>query len=224
LLQDVNLTTEQYIAKLALRTAIADWVRRTFVDPQEATAQEVAASYETRQKELTIPVSIWLERIVVNAAGDQEARGKAHTAAVAARARVAAGQSFAAVVPSVTEGSAPPPAAGAFSQARVQESQLPPPVLSALHSLEAGEISPVLELPNAFVLLRWRDRHASRQPSLNQVAAGLELNLKENKGHERFAAYLEALKQEAGLVFYLPLDPPTSRSEPPASQGSLLLP
>lgn len=203
LLQEEGITREQYLAELALRTAITDWVRRTFVAPQEASREEAQRLYDSRRQELLAPETLRLERIVVPAAAGSASRGQAQERAAQLRRAVGAGTRFA-VAPSAVGAAAGPP--GAWDAARVTPKELPPEIQAALARLEAGEISPVIELPEAFAMVRWDDRVPGRQITFADVEPGLRENVKEDKGRAQFRTYLSGLRQEAKVVLYPPLE------------------
>jgi hypothetical protein len=78
----------------------------------------------------------------------------------------------------------------------------------------------VIELPDAFALVLWKDRLPGRQLPFAEVEPGLRENVKEDKGRALFRTYLNDLRQEAKVEIYPPLEDRASTwpglPEPPA--------
>ena len=207
-LRENGLSAEVYVRRLAVRTAIADWVKRRFVDSQEVGEEELPAGFERLKTELGLPETILLERVLApqTVAGDAgDAGGREALARV--REMVAAGVALsetAARLEAEAPGSGLPVVR--FDRRRIACSALPEAVAEAVKGLEAGEVSGIVELPGALVLLRWQDRIPARLRTLAEVAGEVRDRLRSEKGRAAFAAFLKEQREARNVVIYPPLE------------------
>jgi len=207
-LRENGLSREKYVARLALRTAISDWVKHRFIDPQEISDEELRAGYEARKDSLALPETIQVERILTpRNVRDPDQKQASRELLVRVRQAIAEGVPFSeaadAVLPEREED-----IPARYDRQRLAPAALPPTVLEAAAQLEAGEVSEILVLPSAFALLRWQDRLPPRELALPEVADGLRDTLKSDKGRAVFAVFLKELRQEKNVVISPPLEDP----------------
>jgi hypothetical protein len=98
--------------------------------------------------------------------------------------------------------------AALYDRQRIACSALPELVAETVAQLEPGEVSGVVELPGALVLLRWQDRIPARLRELGEVTDELRTKLKEEKGRAAFGTFLREQREARGVIIYPPLEDP----------------
>lgn len=201
-LRENGLSREVYVRRLALRTAITDWVKGRFIDPQEVGDDELSAGYERLKVELGLPETILLERII--APRSLPATDPEPGRDVLARLRevIASGVPFAEAAERQEEGVA------RFDRQRIACTALPELVAETVARLDPGEVSGIVELPASFVLLRWQDRIPARLRGPGEVEEELRARLRDDKGRAAFGVFLREQRAAQGVVIYPPLEDP----------------
>ncbi|MDX9979280.1 MAG: peptidyl-prolyl cis-trans isomerase [Lentisphaeria bacterium] len=201
-LRENGLSREVYVRRLALRTAITDWVKHRFVDPQEVADGELPAGYERLKAELGLPETILLERMISPRNVPEADSDPGREALVRIRDLIASGVSFSEAAGRLETGPA------RYDRQRIACTALPEPVAAAVAELEAGEVSGIVELPASLVLLRWQDRIPARLRVLGEVEDELRARLREEKGRAAFGAFLQERRAASGVVISPPLEDP----------------
>jgi len=76
-----------------------------------------------------------------------------------------------------------------------EEETLPQTFRDMLATVERGEISPVIEDPQGFFIIRLEERGAERSPSLAEVRDQIELKLLKEKSEARYRQALRELRE-----------------------------
>jgi parvulin-like peptidyl-prolyl isomerase len=77
--------------------------------------------------------------------------------------------------------------------------QLAPPVLKALHGMKAGEVSDLIQLDNAYTIVRLNEHIAAGQTKFEEVKAQLEKELQQTKRNQLRAALDQQMRQKAKI-------------------------
>jgi parvulin-like peptidyl-prolyl isomerase len=79
--------------------------------------------------------------------------------------------------------------------------QMPLEVEEAAFALRPGELSPVIESPYGFHLLKVEEHRPARQAQLAEVREEVAAGVRERKREERYAALLEELWKRAEITY-----------------------
>ncbi len=97
------------------------------------------------------------------------------------------------------------------------EEVLPDSLRAAVASLKEGELSPVIQDPQGFFIVKLEARQAERSPSLDEVSREIELKLLQDRSQQRYREALSALRKNISVQVYPEkLDFPYKRKEPTA--------
>jgi hypothetical protein len=97
------------------------------------------------------------------------------------------------------------------------EDVLPDSLRAAVASLREGELSPVIQDPQGFFIVKLEAHQAERSPSLDEVSREIELKLLQDRSQQRYREALSALRKNIPVQVYPEkLDFPYTRKEPPA--------
>ncbi len=176
-----GLSPEEWRARLG-ETLLIRALLSTIPPPKPISEHDVRAHYEAHRAEYARPELRRARILTVATRAEAEAL----------RARLAAGADFAAVA---REKSISPEKDAGGDLGFVPAGQLPPEFDEALARLEPGQLSPVVESPYGFHLLRLEERRAARQAPLEEVRDEIRETLgraRTEEAHERWLADLRA--------------------------------
>jgi peptidyl-prolyl cis-trans isomerase C len=161
---------------------LAEAILQTVPKPKPITEHEVRAFYQERRSEFAQPEQYRARVITAASRPDAEAL----------RARLASGADFARLA---AEKSTSPERDRGGDLGFVPRGQLPPEFDAAVERLKPGELSPVVESPYGFHVLRLEERRPARQQTLDQAREEIAriLNMgRAEAAHERWIADLRA--------------------------------
>lgn len=174
-------------------------VNALFAAEEKAAARagddEVRAYYEVNRDKLTRPERVRLGRVLVRLRDGSE-RG-ARNRAESLRRRLVGGEAFEVVG---KEGDGPERLRGG-DLGLIETGSLEPAVADAAKALrEAGEVSPILRVPDGLAILVLLERKPSELPPVDEVRAEIEARLGPVKKRRLFDRLLERLRDEAHVV------------------------
>jgi parvulin-like peptidyl-prolyl isomerase len=205
--EQFNNDRAAFLAELAEeQTTLEEWrqqVREQIIirmlRAREVTSQvsispsDVRAAYERRLDEYQVPEKAQIRMIVLNR-GETEADQKAKAAqAASVRERLEAGEDFAALARSVSEGSK---AARGGDWGWIEPGLLRPELAQALAGMAPGETSPVIETEDAFYILRLEGRQPAFQKSFGEVQDDLSDELRRKETERLYKAWIARLKNK----------------------------
>jgi len=97
------------------------------------------------------------------------------------------------------------------------ESVLPDSLRQAVASMREGELSPVIEDPQGFFIVKLEGRQPERAPSLQEVSKEIELHLLQEKSQQRYKEAVASLHQSTSLEIFADKLDFTYRSRKPTS-------
>ncbi len=82
------------------------------------------------------------------------------------------------------------------------ETVLPDSLRAAVASLHEGELSPVIEDPQGFFIVKLEGRQPERAPSLQEVSKEIELHLLQEKSQQRYREAVALLRQGTSVEIF----------------------
>jgi len=133
-------------------------------------------------------------RQIVFLRDEEAARAAARGRAESVLARLRRGESFAAVAREVSDDPVTREQGGFVGKVPLES--LGPEYRPKLESLEPGEISEILEDSEGFTIFLVEGKEGEREPTYEDVRDRLGMLLEQQKGQERYDAYLEKAREE----------------------------
>ena len=200
--------------------------------PPEVTPEDIAAYYQKRQERFGTPEKVRAALIEIKVARTATAEKRAEAAtraeAVLAEARTNASPdgTFGLVAQRHSEHQSSRYRGGDIGWLAVgaTNTEWPPAVAEALFKLsQPGEISPVIETPAGFYLVKLTERQAANVRPLQDVKEGVKYLVARQKEQQRQEELYAALKQGINIRINQPLlesiSVPTHESKPPGVPG-----
>lgn len=191
-----GITAEELKRRLVEMSAPAEVVRFEVSDRIAVGDKDVEKYYAAHPDEFNVPAKATVREIVLLADGDAKAARRAEADAVRARA-AAPGADFAAIASEVSD-------AGTKSQGgllgTVTKGDLATLLDEAAFSVPVGEVSPVLEAPYGFHILRVDERTDARVKSLDEVRDGIRQKLANEQFDAGYDAFMVRARAEATIV------------------------
>lgn len=184
---------ERLIVMAMRRVEIGD---RIIISPTQ-----VRAAYEERKDRYNLPEQVRLRLIFVRTGTPPEA---AYDEAVAARARIEAGEPFAAVAKEVSDD---PSASTGGDWGLLDPGMLREELKSAVTGLELGKPSDVLFTPEGYYLLLVEERREASVKSFADVRAEIEAELRERESERLYRDWMKRLRQKYSVIYYIPQPP-----------------
>jgi parvulin-like peptidyl-prolyl isomerase len=173
------------------------------VDKVSVTEEEARAYYESHRKDFTTPADITLREILINrpvseaginVAQDDEARARAE----AARARAVAGDPFPQLAAEVSD--APSKANGGLI-GPISREELAPALQTQIDSMAVGEVTPVLQTPRGYQILKLEARTETMVRTFEEARDDISNAVGNQKMLGERLKYLERLRGQATITW-----------------------
>lgn len=184
---------ERLIVMALRRVEIGD---RIIISPTQ-----VRQAYEERKDRYHSPGQVKLRLIYLPLENPPEA---AHEAAVAARARIEAGEAFADVAKEVSRDPSAPLGGdwGWLDPAMLREE-----LKTVASGLAVGTVSDIVFTPEGYYLLQLDERRDASTKSFEEVRAEIEAELRERESERLYADWMKRLRQKFSVIYYVPVEP-----------------
>jgi hypothetical protein len=165
-----RLLVEKYVSRLVKDLSVSD--------------DEVRAYYESHKSEFFMPDRVKVSQILLPT--------EAAAVQIWEKLRGGSEEDFRALAKAESLG---PEAAEGGQMGVFQKGQLPPEMEAAILSLQAGEISPIVESSYGFHIFRLDERHVAEQRTLEDASGSIRVNLLDQKAREVVARRLLDLRE-----------------------------
>jgi len=152
---------------------------------------EVRVYYESHKSQFFLPERVKVSQILVPT--------EAEAVEVWEKLRAASEDDFRAVAKAESLG---PEAAEGGEMGMFQKGQLPAEMEASILSLQAGEISPVVESSYGFHIFRLDEKYGAEQTTLEDASGSIRINLLEQKAREVMARRLLDLRESLDWTAY----------------------
>lgn len=217
LLTHENFTVADLKRRLVEMYAPEKVVQMEVFDRVSVGDKEIEAYYNAHIQEFDIPGEVTLREIVLMERGDS--RGGRRAEAERIRERVTAPQSdFAAVASEISEAGTK---AGGGLLGPLKQGELAQAIEELAFKLPVGEVSPVLDMPYGFHIVRVESRTDPRRQTLDEVRQSLRAKIESRKKNIELQGYLKKAWDEATVdvdpAYRNRLDQPSTdpESQPP---------
>ncbi len=166
----------------------------------------VKAEYDRRANEFRTPEEVHIRMIMIHRGETNEQAVVKREQALKARARIQAGESFAVVAQSVSEGFR---ASEGGDIGWAQPPELKASLRDAIQNLRVGEISEVVDGGDGFYILQMMGRRAATIRSFDEVRLDLEKELRERAEDEVRREFIARLRARHFVRIQIPERPDT---------------
>lgn len=193
-----GLTRETLLADLETTLLIQNVLQQEVFDKISVDPQEAEAFYLSTLQVFQKPERIRARQIVIRVAQDasETERRKAKRAIQKAAKRIQNGEPFDKVTMEV---SGDPSAARGGDIGYFNRGQAPPEFERVAFSLDAGQVSDVVETMSGYYLIKVEEKYPPRALSFEEAKPEIMEYLKGKKQQEALSAYVGALRQEAKI-------------------------
>lgn len=146
--------------------------------------EDIRTYYDQHKSELQRPAHVVFRQILLDAKGDAEAVRRLLDREPSRFEEIAAERSLA------PDGGRP--------QA-IEEAILPDALRAAMTKLSPGEISPVVDDPQGWFIVRLEERQPEQAPSLEEARKTIELRLLQERGQARYQEFVTSLRQKTDV-------------------------
>jgi len=209
-----GLTEEQLTGMERDRITVQKYVEKELVAKTSTSDQELRAYYDGHPSEFKHPEQVKLRMILmmVKQGADQAQQDAAKTRADQALKRVKAGEDFAKVAQEASEDPTSKSRGGEIGW--VRKGLLLPELESAVWTLKAGEVSPVLQSKYGYHIFKMDERRPEGTASFDEVKGSLTTYLRNQKVDDSLRLLVTTRRTKAKIVA---LDPSVKAAlEPPA--------
>ncbi len=196
LLAQDGMTIDELKDRLVEMYAPEEIIRFEVVGRMSVSDKEVAAYYITHVEEWEVPATATLREIVLLAGTDDRDRRRAEIEGIRERA-VAPGTDFGALAGEVSE-SGTKSSGGLLGP--LGRGDLAPALDEAAFHVPVGEVSPVIEMPHGFHLIRVESRSEARRKPLDEVKETVRADLEQAKYALVLDEYLKKARGESAIV------------------------
>jgi parvulin-like peptidyl-prolyl isomerase len=201
-LQNECAGSRQVLREKIRRSLLIDKMLQTQVEEKSViTVAEAKAYYDNNANKFSKPESYRLQTISIlppqngGAAVEKEARKRAEEAYERAKATKTF-QDFGLLAEKISEDDWH---VSMGDRKLVEASKLPPPIVKALAVMKPGEVSNLIQLGNAYTIVRLIEHAPASRTSFEAVRAGLQSDLQKQKRAELRAALNRKLRQDAKI-------------------------
>lgn len=191
-----GITADELKRRLVEMSAPSEVVRFEVSDRIAVGDKDIEAYYTAHAETYKVPAQATVREIVLLAEGEKKDARRAEAEAIRARA-VAPGADFAAIASEVSD-------AGTKAEGgllgTVTQGDLAALVDTAAFSIPVGEVSPVLDAPYGFHIVRVDSRTESRQKPIEEVREEIRHKLTNDQFEAGYAAFIVRARNEATIV------------------------
>jgi len=174
--------------------------RRQFEQEIVVTEDDIRRYYEEHPEQFHHGPRLKARRIFIAAGRDPKSRQEARERAEALLERIRDGAEFAEVAQEESDG---PEAAEGGLMGWVQDDTLVPALRDALHALEPGQLSGLIETEFGFHILKLEEKQDAGEVSFEQARTEIEPLVRQEKADERYRRWVDTLRQRADIRVFV---------------------
>ena len=196
-----HLSEETVKSRIKMNLAVQEFVEKEFGGNIEVSEAEAKAFYEANPQYFTQPEAVRASGIQIkvdaksDAAQKQEARKKMEDI----QKRIQAGEDFAVLAREFSQDAS---AAQGGDLGTIPRGRMPQALDEAVFSLKPGEVSPILETPLGFHLIKVHEKKPEKVVPFKEVEERIRQHLTNQKLRQRVDDYLNGVKKTAKIERY----------------------
>ena len=213
-----GITEQELAQKEAERMIVQKYVETDLTKRAAVTEADAKQFYDSNPKEFEHPEQVKLRMILVkvNPQADQKEDATLKARAEDARKRVVGGEDFAKVAAEISDD---PSKSSGGEIGWVRQGLMLPELETAVWSLKAGEVSPVLRSKYGYHIFKADERRAAGQTSFDEAKGSLTTYLKNRKVDDTIEAVIKERRAKAKIEALDPavkaaLEPPPAPAAP----------
>lgn len=175
--------------------------RQEVLDRAAVAPRDVLASYEQNLDHYRLPEQVHLRLIMLHAGETDQEREVKRQEAGKVRARIEAGEDFAELARTLSEGAK---AAQGGDRGWLEPASLQPALAQAITGLAVGEVSPVVETPGEFYLAKVEGRKQASVTPFEEVRADIEKALLKQETERLYDGWIARLKKRFYVHIFEP--------------------
>lgn len=197
-LAEEQITLEDWRERIRERLIVSALRQQEINDRVQVTPDNLRQAYEKSRAKFSRPQQIKLSMITLrkNRSADETA---AREEAVRLRGRLLAGENFATLA---KEFSHDPKAVNGGDWGWITPQDLRAELRQGLDTLKVGDISDILETPDAFYVARVEEQRAAYQPTLEELRPELEKDVRRAEADRLYQAWMERLKRKHAIKIF----------------------
>ncbi len=177
-LQEQRTTWEQWREEMRERLAVGQMRQREVLSRIVITPEQEQEAYEANLDRYKTSEEVWVRMIGLHKGGNEEEREIKKAEAERLRERILAGDDFAAVARTESEG---PKAADGGDMGWRRSDDFLPELARVIKELELGQISPVVEAGDMFFILKLEGRKQASQVPFEEVRDKIREELRKSE-------------------------------------------
>ncbi|NLV24220.1 MAG: hypothetical protein GXY54_05505 [Deltaproteobacteria bacterium] len=197
-LAEQGMSYEGFRANLRNQLLRLKLLRQDILKNLRVTDREINEYFRLHIDDYRRPPTLRLGTIAVSAIGGGDPREAAQQLE-AVRQRLAAGEKFSAVLDDLETA----PAFSGSDLGNVNPEDLNPAYAAAVHGLDAGDTSQVIEVPGGARLFHIFEKSPGELRKLSEVRSEIERKLSEAKTEDQFRSWAEELRKNARIEVLL---------------------
>lgn len=194
-----RMTLEEWREETRERIVVSVLTRQEVQEKIKVSPASLKQSYEQDRDAFNVPAKARLSLIVLRTTEDEAARDAQREAAVRARGRILGGETFSSVAREVSQDSR---AANGGDWGWVNPAELRAEIRDAVAGLKSGDLSEIIETPEALYLLRVEEKSEARVKSFDEVRLDVEAKLREAEYDRIYKRWIERLKRRFAVTMY----------------------
>lgn len=198
-LAEEQITLEEWRERTRDRVVVGFLRRQEVFDKVQIAPGAILEAYEQKRGTYTEPARAKLHLVVLKKGDDESANLAQREKAVLARGRILAGDDFADVARAISED---PKAEAGGDWGWVEPSMLRSELKDAAENLPPGDISDVIETPDAYYLLQVDERKAAHTKPIEDVRAKIEEDLRRAESERLYRQWIDRLKKKHFVQLY----------------------
>lgn len=212
---EANLSEEDLRNDFIHGKAIQDLIEQEVISKIAVSEEEIRSFYDDNPQLFNQSEQVKASHILIKAdpTADEAAKAKAREELVKIKQKLDEGGDFAELAKEFSQGPSGPRGGdlGFFGRGRMVK-----PFDDTAFALEAGEISDIVETRFGYHLIKVFDKRPATPVPYETAKARIEQSLKQRKIGEEISAYVDKLREAAGVETFLPEKPePTEQAQQP---------
>lgn len=199
LLTEERMTLDEYREETRNRLIVMIMRQREVTDRVAVTPKEIREAYEAQRTRYEVPEQVQLRMIVLQKGATPEEESVKRNEAEETRARLLAGEDFADVAKTVSEGSR---ATQGGDMGWIETRSLRPEIAQAVSALEPGRISEVVEAGDELFILKIEARRSASIRPFDEVRGEIEKELRKARQEQLHKAWIARLRRKHHVEIY----------------------
>lgn len=192
-LAEEQMTLDEWQERTRERIIVSYLRRQEVLERVKIPPGAVRAAYDAHRAKYLTPEQIKLRMLSIKKQEDDTETQARREQAVVARGRIVAGEAFDAVAREVSED---PKATSGGDWGWIEPKMLRAELKAAAEALGPGELSDLIETPDAFYVLQVEDRKAAREQPFEEVRDGIEKELRSAEAERLYSQWIDRLKRK----------------------------